>query len=79
MTNLLVMFTFLGSKNQNCLFMLKLGTKTNSNECIEFDGINFGLEISFLEKVVRNYSRYCKFLFKLFNLIMSSFCFGKLV
>ena len=33
--------------------------------------------IPFLEKLVQSYESLSKFLFKLLNLIMTSFCFGK--
>ena len=39
----------------------------------------FETEISFEEKLVPNYLGFSKFLVKLFNLIMTSFCFGKLL
>ena len=38
-----------------------------------------GPEIPFFEKIGLKLSNCYEFLFKLFNLIMSSFCFGKLV
>ena len=65
-------------KVQDCLFKGKFGIQIDSGMRNSMMMFIFSVydEMPFLKKLVPNYHSY-KFLFKLFNLIMSSFCFDK--
>ena len=70
------------TKIHNCPFNVKLGTEVNPNfrNLMKMFGFfRLGLEISFAVKLVQDFKSCYKILFKLFNLITASFCFGKLV
>ena len=64
------------------LFKMKFYSITALFKYVEFDDdihfFCFGPEKFFLEKLTPNYESCYKFLFNLFNFIMSSFCFDKL-
>ena len=64
------------TKIHNCPFNVKLGTEVNPNfrNLMKMFGFfRLGLEI------LKDFKSCYKILFKLFNLITASFCFGKLV
>ena len=73
MLNSMVMFSFSGLDQKNL---------RNSKYAELYDDVRFFCfrrEIPFLEKLVPNHQSCYKFLFKLFGLIKTSFCFGHLV
>ena len=91
MLNWMVMFTFSLSARKypfwaNMLYLLEISffevkfsdvTNTNMWNLMMFIFSYFGLKILSWKKLIPNYQNYYKFLFKLLNLIMSSFCFEK--